>query len=194
MRIALIAVLAVLVCALCACGPGNTVRLLPSPALSAAALPSPNAPSVSVVSFNDKRPDPEIIGKRRDGSAFTTTGDAAEWLSRALADELARQGMRVTFAMDVSQARSSQPDYLVTGVVEQIWLNESSAVELTSQMRVQCTLANKKGKIWTETTNSSQTYGGLLNGGAADNLLLDTLRDLIKPLAQKIVGTAETRK
>lgn len=175
--------------ALCACGPGNTVRLLPAPAIEAANLPSPTAPSISVVSFTDKRHDPEIVGKRRDGSAFTTSEDAAQWISRALADDLARKGMQVTFAHTTAQARSGNPDYLVTGIVDQVWLNEASSMELTAQMRVQCSLANRKGKLWTETTNSSQTYGGLLSGSSANKLLLDTLQDLVQPVAQKIIAT-----
>lgn len=178
-------------CALCACGPGNTVRLLPAPAIQASALPAPNAPSISIVTFSDKRHDPEIIGKRRDGSAFITTEDVAEWISRALADDLARKGMRVTFASSTAQARSGNPDYLITGTVEQLWLKETSSVELTAQMRVQCALANRKGRLWLETTNSSQTYGGLLSGSAANNLLLDTLKDLVQPIAQKVIATVE---
>lgn len=179
---------------LAACGPGNTVRLLPPPAIEASALPQPNAPSISVVAFADKRSEPEIVGKRRDGSAFTTNNDVAQWISRALADELARKGMRVTYALDTAQARSGNPDYLVTGQVEQVWLTEASAVELTAQMRVLCSLANRKGKIWSETTSSSQTQGGLMASGSADNLLQQTMRNLVQPIAAKIISTIEKSK
>lgn len=189
-----LAMIAVFSLALAACGPGNTVRLLPPPPIDAASLPAPNAPSVSVVCFADKRADPEIVGKRRDGSAFTTSNDAAQWISRALADELARRGLRVTYAMDTAQARSGNPDYLVTGIVEQVWLSESSAVELSSQIRVQCTLANRKGRIWSETTNSSQTQGGLLSGAAADALLQETMRGIVEPVAAKILSTVQNKK
>ncbi len=189
-----LALLMVLATALAACGPGNTVRLLPAPPIDSSALPAPNAPSVSVVCFTDNMTDPEIIGKRRDGSAFTTSNDVPEWISRALADDLARRGMRVTFAMDTSQARSSKPDFLVTGVVEQIWLSETSAVELSAQLRVKCTLANRKGKIWTETTNSSQTTGGLLTAATAENLLRETMRGVIQPVAAKIMAAANMKK
>lgn len=176
-----------------ACGPGNVVRLLPPP-IQVSNLPAPNAPSVSVVAFEDERLEPTAVGERRDGAAFTTSGDASQWVSRALADELARNGLRVTFASSVSQARSGNPDYLVTGSIAQIWLKEDSALEMSAQMRVSCTLANRKGKLWTETCNASQSKGALPTGGSADNLLLDTLRDLIKPLAQKIIQTVETNK
>lgn len=179
---------------LSACGPSNTVRLLPPPPLDASVLPAPNAPSVSVVSFEDKRVDTSSVGVRRDGSAFTTSGDVAEWISRALADELARSGFQVTFAANVNQARSGNPDYLVTGQVDEVWLKENSSLEITSQMRVKCALANRKGRLWSESCNASQSRSGLPSGSTADNLLLDTLRDLVKPMAQKIVQTIDARK
>lgn len=177
-----------------ACGPGNSVQLLPPPPLQASNLPSPNAPSISVVNFKDERPDPHAIGVRRDGSAFTTIGDVSSWVSRALADELARMGFRVTFAMDTNQARSSSPDYLLTGQVDQVWVKENSATDFVAQMRVNCTLANRKGKLWNETCNSSQNRAGLPSGSFANDLLLDTLRDLIKPIANKVLQTVETKK
>lgn len=179
---------------LSACGPSNTVRLLPPPPLDASVLPAPNAPSVSVVSFEDKRVDTSSVGVRRDGSAFTTSGNVAEWISRALADELARSGFQVTFAANVNQARSGNPDYLVTGQVDEVWLKENSSLEITSQMRVKCALANRKGRLWSESTNASQSRSGLPSGSTADNLLLDTLRDLVKPMAQKIVQTIDAKK
>lgn len=176
-----------------ACGPGNTVRLLPPPSLSGQSLPAPNAPSISVVTFEDKRPDMAAIGERRDGSAFTTNQSAAEWISRALADELARNGLRVTYATSVAQARSGNPDYLVTGQVDGVWLKEDGRLQLTSSMRVNLALANRKGRLWSETCNSSETKAGLPSKGWADDLLLSTLKDLIKPIAQKIVLTIEKK-
>lgn len=180
--------------ALAACGPGNSVRLLPAPPLEAASLPAPNAPSVCIVNFGDNRMDPAAVGVRRDGSSFTTTGDVALWISRSLADELARKGFRVTFAMAASQAKSANPDYIVTGVVQEVWLKEASATEMSVQMRMDCTLANRKGKLWTESCSTSQTKTSLPSGSFADNLLLDTMRDLIGPVAQKIYSTIETKK
>lgn len=175
---------------LSACGPGNTVKLLPPPPLAASNLPTPNAPSICIVNFKDEREDRFAVGSRRDGSAFTTQGDVAVWISRALADELAHKGFRITFAMDTKQARSSSPDYLVTGIVQEVWLKETSATAMSAQMRVSCTLANRKGKLWTESCNSSQSRTSLPAGGNADELLLDTLRDLLKPIAEKIQQTA----
>ena len=45
-----------------------------------------------------------------------------------------------------------------------------------------------------ESLNASQSRTGLPSGSAADNLMLETLRDLVKPMAQKIVQTIEAKK
>lgn len=103
---------------LTACGPSNTVRLLsPAPAVNPV-LPAPNAPRVTVVPFTDNRQDTTNLGVRRDGSAFVASDDVAQWVSRGLADELRRQGVQVSYALDENQARSGNPDYIVTGTVE----------------------------------------------------------------------------
>ncbi len=193
MRNVFLAILSLAFFSLLACGPGNTVKLLPPPPLQASSLPAPNAPSVCVVNFEDNRMDPVDIGQRRDGTSFTTTGDVPVWISRALADELARKGFRVTFSMSPNQARSSNPDYLVTGIVQEVWIKEASMTELSVQLRVDCTLANRKGKIWSEACNTSQTKTGLPMGSFADELLLDTLKDLLGPVAQKISQSIEKK-
>lgn len=179
---------------LAACGPGNSVRLLPPPPIPASTIPAPNAPSITVVNFTDERIDPGAIGVRRDGSAFTTQENVPLWISRALADELARNGLRVTFANSTSQARSGSPDYLLTGQINEVWLKEVSATEMSVQMRVNASLASRKGKIWSESCNSSQTKSNLPGTGSADNLLQDTMRDLVKTIAQKIILTIEAQK
>ena len=177
-----------------ACGPSNKVRLLPPPPLDVSVLPAPNAPRVSVVTFADKRQDQSALGVRRDKSAFVTGDDVAQWISRALADELARNGMQVTFALNVNQARSGNPDYLVTGQVDEAWLRETSTTDLSTNLRVNYVLANRQGRMLRESLNASQSRTGLPSGAAAENLMLETLRDLVKPMAQKIAQTIHAKK
>ncbi len=177
---------------LAACGPSNNVRL--PPPLDASVLPAPSAPRVSVVTFADQRQDQSALGVRRDKSAFVTGDDVPQWISRALADELARNGMQVTFALNVNQARSGNPDYLVTGQVDEVWLREASATDISSTLRVSYVLANRQGRLLRESLNASQSRSGLPSGAAADNLMLETLRDLVKPMAQKIVQAVQAQK
>ena len=177
-----------------ACGPANSVRLLPPPFQEGAVLPGPKAPRVTVVAFEDKRQDMTVIGSRRDNTAFVTNDSVTQWISKALADELARNGLQVSYSDSVSQARAGNPDYLVTGDVDQVWLREKSATDLSTQMRVNYSVANRQSRIYKETLNASQSRTVMPMGSAADNIMLDTLRELIKPMAQKIVQAIEAKK
>ena len=177
-----------------ACGPANSVRLLPPPFQEGAVLPGPKAPRVTVVAFDDKRQDMTVIGSRRDNTAFVTNDSVTQWISKALADELARNGLQVSYSDSVSQARAGNPDYLVTGDVDQVWLREKSATDLSTQMRVNYSVANRQNRIYKETLNASQSRTVMPTGSAADTIMLDTLRELIKPMAQKIVQAIEAKK
>ena len=177
-----------------ACGRANSVRLLPPPFQEGAVLPGPKAPRVTVVAFDDKRQDMTVIGSRRDNTAFVTNDSVTQWISKALADELARNGLQVSYSDSVSQARAGNPDYLVTGDVDQVWLREKSATDLSTQMRVNYSVANRQSRIYKETLNASQSRTVMPTGSAADNIMLDTLRELIKPMAQKIVQAIEAKK
>ena len=177
-----------------ACGPANSVRLLPPPFQEGAVLPGPKAPRVTVVAFDDKRQDMTVIGSRRDNTAFVTNDSVTQWISKALADELARNGLQVSYSDSVNQARAGNPDYLVTGDVDQVWLREKSATDLSTQMRVNYSVANRQSRIYKETLNASQSRTVMPTGSAADNIMLDTLRELIKPMAQKIVQAIEAKK
>ena len=171
---------------LTACGPSNTVRLIsPAPAVNPV-LPAPNAPRVTVVPFADKRQDTSNLGVRRDGSAFVASEDVAQWVSRGLADELRRQGVQVSYAMDESQARSGNPDYIVTGTLEQAWLREVSATELATSMRATYRLASRSGRVTKETLNASQNRSGLPTSDAAEEIMVSSLRELVQPMARKI--------
>ena len=179
---------------LAACGPSNNVRLLPQPPLDAAVLPTPSAPNITVVTFTDSRPDHTSLGVRRDNSAFVTSDNMVDWVSRALADELARNGMRVSYATSFKQARNGNPDYMVTGELNALWLKEVSTTELSAELRTTYFLANRQKRILKDSFNSTQSRTGLPTRSAAENLLLDTLRDMIKPVAHKIVQTIEGKK
>lgn len=166
------------------CGPSNTVRLLYKPADSSV-LPSPGAPSVTVVQFEDQRSNPQL-GIRRDSSSFVGTSPVAEWLSRSLADELSRQSLQVSYATSLDQARSGNPAYIVTGVIDEVWLKETSSTELSVTLRATMTLSSRKGRILTEGISASQVKKGLPSSTAAEELLLETMQELVQPAARKI--------
>ena len=193
-RLCCVVVLLLSVSGLFACGPGNDIRLLPLP-LAQSPWPPPGAKSVTVQLFDDRRVETAAVGERRDKSAFLTRDDVAQWISRAFADELAHTGgLQVSFASSFDEARKGNPDYLISGHVEEAWLKEISSTEMIASLRVSYVLANRQKRILREARNASQSRTGLPSGTAAENLMLATLQDMIRPMAQKIAQTIQSQQ
>ena len=184
-RALLLSCLLVLCTLLAACGPSNAVRLL-AVAPDKAVLPQPSAPTVTVVKFSDKRPDPSNIGLRRDKSYFTTTDDAREWAGRAAANALAAQGFQVAYAGTTAEAIKGKPDYMLTGSLRDITVTEDSMTSFTTTVTVKYALANSQKTLLTETLSSSQTHTGLPSSGAVEDCLRQTLSEIVKSMAIKV--------
>lgn len=186
-----------LVCVLAflpACGPGNSVRLLAPPVEGQVAPPPPNAPRVTVIRFADKRKDKTVIGQRRDNSAFTTQDNVRTWVSRALADELVRHGMQISYANNTDKAIAADPDFLVLGDINEIWLRETSTTDLSLSMSVNYAVHNRQKRVRREEITTTLSHSGLPSGSAADDLLREGVRELAKDLARKINSVIRASK
>lgn len=183
-RLRLFGAALLLVVPLVACGPGNTVRLIYSPA-GEALLPQPTAPRATVVMFEDQRPQ-QAVGVLRDGSSIAPGSTVADWVSRSLGDELARLGPQVSYSPTLVGAQSAHSPYIISGVVREVWLKENSPTAMTAAVRISVTLTGPKGVVYSENLSSTQERKGISSPAAAESLLADTLRDVLLPTAKKI--------
>ena len=169
--------------ALCACGSSSTVRLLYRPA-DALSIPAPTAHSLSVVQLREARIN-AYLGVRYDNSPFIPNGAVPEWVTRSLAEAFTRQGLRVTQAENLEAARSSQPQYILTGELQEVWIRESSRTEITASVKVFISVTGHKGRLINESVMSSLSRQGLLGSSAAEELLYNTLQELALSVAHK---------
>ncbi len=172
---------------LSACGPSDTVRLT-YPEKDSSVLPAPSAATVAIVLFADKRPHTHL-GMRKNNTTFASTVAVPEWISRSFADALSRHGLQVSYAESVDVARKANPQYIVTGTVNQAELQEISITELRSTIQVDVVLSNASGRILTESLSTSQNVTGIIVESTAEKLLRQTVQELIKPGVQKITQT-----
>ncbi|MBO4368570.1 MAG: hypothetical protein J5803_00495 [Desulfovibrio sp.] len=173
---------------LSACGPGNEIKLLALDQPDVSVLPKPNAPTVTVVEFNDDRSDTSSIGQRRDKSAFLTSESPTLWISHALADCLARHGVQVSYATSFEQARKANPDYIVTGKLLRLWIKEPSATYLETNIEAQFTLANRTKHLCRETHKAQSSRSWPASSSQTENMLRDTMQDLVEPYADKFAN------
>lgn len=176
------------VLALVACGPGNTVRLMYATPAKGVVLPSPGAPTVTVVIFDDQRPQPTVVGVKRDGATISPNAQVVDWVARSLSDELGRQGLQVSYATTLSQAKAARPDFIVTGVVREIWLKEVNPTQMDVSVRLTLNVAGHAGNIYSETLSSVQDKQGLLTEATGEKLLSDALKNVLEPASEKIAA------
>ena len=163
----------------------NNIRLLYN-ASGASALPVATAPRVAVVVFEDQRGRLDI-GVRKDGSPFQPSSSVAEWVSQSLADELARQGAQGSLATSMTQAQAGQPDYIVGGVVERVWLTEQSMSKYDAVIRIQTRLYSQKQGVVTKNFASQQEKTGIPGAALAEQTLSSTLGDVLKNASLSIM-------
>ena len=186
LSLSMCAVLMFAAVALTGCLAQNNVRLLYNPS-GTAALPVATAPRVAVVVFEDQRGRIDI-GTRKDGSPFQPSSSVAEWVSQSLADELARQGAQVSLATSMAQAQAGQPDYIVGGVVERVWLTEKSISNYDAVIRIQTRLYSQKQATVSRSFASQQEKTGIPGAALAEETLSSTLADVLKNASMSLMG------
>ena len=127
-----------------------------------------------------------LIYNTNTSAVLPASSTIADWFSRSLADELGRQGVQVSFASTLEQARAANPTYIVTGTITDVWLQEQSATRVQCTIKAKVALSNKKGVLYSENLSSTQERQFIPSASAIESLLSDTLKDLLVPAAKKI--------
>ncbi len=149
-------------------------------------LPAPNAPTVSVVLFNDNRQTPEVLGLRNDGTPYIAETSVNEWISRAVADELSIMGPQVSFSPTMQQAMSANPDYIVVGDVLSVEVKDTNIATHSATIRFQFRVMQGQNVIYSESLSSTQESTALPTSNSVQTLLNDTLKDIATIAASKI--------
>ncbi len=174
--------------ALTGCLAKNEVHLLYDTSAVKAA-PLATAPRVVVVQFDDARTDPHI-GIRKDGTAFQTSSSVSSWVTQALADELTRQGMQVSVALSMAQAQVNQPDLIVGGSVDKVWLTEKNISSYQAEIRVQTRVHRVLQAMQTRTFTATQEKTGIPGAKLAEETLSGTLADVLSRAASSVASAA----
>lgn len=184
---ALVALLLPLVLVACA---NKTVPLAYTP-VGPAAHPAPGATMVTLVALQDQRPDVTKIGTRRDGTPFTPAGSVTDWVSRALADELTRQGLLVSYTdTPIVTTDGATGMNLVSGTIDDLSLTEDNFLNYAVKIAITLRITDKNGKpLSTESFRITQTATSMPTEDNIRDLLTDSLRDVVAPAALKVRQT-----
>ena len=165
----------------------NDVRLLYDTQVPQA-VPAATAPRIVVVQFEDKRTSADL-GVRKDGTAFQSSASVSGWVTQALADELAARGAQVSVALSMAQAQMNQPQYIVTGTVENVQLVEKSLTTCQAAIRLQTHLYSSTQSAVTRSFSSQFEKTGIPGAKLGEATLSGALAEALGNAATSVMGS-----
>jgi hypothetical protein len=141
--------------------------------------------SVGVVAFKDERRR-EAIGESGRGKKIYSRTLVNEWVSRALAAELAGDGCRVDFHDRVKEADSK---YTITGKVQEAYIKQDSMTKYNVHVRLHITLMSGTKKIM------SKSYSGRMTTRTPPMLQFNdrVASDMLRYMMERIVPDLEQK-
>lgn len=152
------------------------------------AVPAATAPRIVVVQFEDKRTTADL-GVRKDGTAFQSSASVSGWVTQALADELAARGAQVSVALSMAQAQMNQPQYIVTGTVENVQLTEKSLTTCQAAIRLQTHLYSNMQSTVTRSFSSQFEKTGIPGAKLGEATLSGALAEALGNAATAVMGS-----
>ena len=106
--------------------------------------------------MNDERTR-EYIGERKDGSVFTASSTSRRLVQPLARRRTGRQGVQVSFASTLEQARAANPTYIVTGTITDVLARHRTRARpaCSAPSRPGLALSNKKGVLYSENLSST---------------------------------------
>lgn len=168
-----------LVVGLVGCAGKNVVRL----EYQAAGIPPESCnKSIAVVRLNDSR-EQAAIGETNEGVPFYSTTAVADWVSKALSDELRRTGCRVDYH---EKEYNFDTDYTLTGDIVEAYAKQSSLTAYQADMRLSIALKAGGKKVFGKTYVSSVSKTTAPSPGANSKILTELLQVMLREMVPEI--------
>ena len=164
----------------------NSVRLLYNPEQQA--VVSATAPRVAVVRFVDAR-NRSDIGVKRDGSPLAPASSVVDWVSGSVADALSRRGAMVSVVYDRRQAEAGNPDRIIEGAIDEVWLREKSMNSYEAVVRIQARVEGGASPAVTRRFVSKGEKTGIPGSRLAEETLSSTLADVLDNFCSSTAGS-----
>ena len=143
---------------------------------------SPCKSSIAVVALEDQR-ESEAIGQRKDGQQIYGNPAAAEWVSRALLDELKKSGCPGEYH---DKGSDFGTDYIVTGAVKEMYFKQESISGYTSGMKLRV-VVNKGGqKVLGKDFSSTLRKTTVPGSGAYNEVLSELLQNMLREVVPDV--------
>ncbi len=143
---------------------------------------SPCKSSIAVVALEDQR-ESEAIGERKDGQQIYGKPVAAEWISRALLEELKKSGCQGEYH---DKGSDFTTDYVVTGAVKEMYFKQESISGFASEMKLRIVINKGGQKVLGKEFSSTLRKKTLPGSGAYNKVLSELLQNMLREVVPDI--------
>jgi hypothetical protein len=135
-----------------------------------------------VIALEDQR-ESEAIGERKDGQQIYGKPVAAEWISRALLEELKKSGCQGEYH---DKGSDFTTDYVVTGAVKQMYFKQESISGFASEMKLRIVINKGGQKVLGKEFSSTLRKKTLPGSGAYNEVLSELLQNMLREVVPDV--------
>jgi len=138
--------------------------------------------SFSLVQLTDKRPK-SAIGVTKDGKEFYAKTSVAEWVSRALHDELDKGGCQVEYHQ---KNYEFDTDFTLTGDILEIFVTQKSLTDYSASMKLRIVATGAGKKVYEKTFSSTLGKTAVVSPGVNTKVLAELLQGMMRELVPEV--------
>jgi len=138
--------------------------------------------SIAVVALEDQR-ESEAVGEKKDGQQIFGKPVAAEWVSRALLEELKKSGCQGEYH---DTGTDFNTDYIVTGAVKKMYFKQESMSGFASDMKLRIVINKGGQKVLGKEFTSTLKKKTVPGSGAYNEVLSELLQNMLSEVVPDI--------
>ena len=140
--------------------------------------------SVAVVALEDQRSvAPNAVGQKKDGQNIYGKPSTAEWISRALLEELKLSGCQGEYH---DKGSDFTTDYVVTGAVKEMYFKQESISGFASDMKLRIVINKGGQKVLGKEFSSTLRKKTLPGSGAYNKVLSELLQNMLREVVPDV--------
>ena len=138
--------------------------------------------TVSVVTLKDERPK-EAIGEKENGKPFYSNDVVAEWVSRALYEELKTNGCGVEYH---DKEYDFDTDYIIGGFLQETFVKQESLSSYSASLRLRIEVKKDGEVVFGKNYVSTLTKTTVPTPGVNSKILTELLQGMMREVVPEI--------
>ena len=132
--------------------------------------------------FEDQRAK-IAIGEKKDGKPFYSRDIVAEWVSRALYEELRTNGCGVEYH---DKAYDFSTDYVISGTIQEVFVKQKSYKDYAANMALRVELKQDDRVVFEKSYVSTLNKATVPSPGVNSKMLTELLQGMLRELVPEV--------